>query len=94
MIIDYQILRADRPYSLAQLVQNQIKSGWQPLGGVSFEGFQYCQAVVKYEVEQTTGKKTASPKKSSEAMEQPTITIKKKRGSKAFTKPSPTTSQT
>jgi hypothetical protein len=30
-------------------VQQHMSKGWQPIGGVSFDGGQYLQAMVRYE---------------------------------------------
>lgn len=52
-IIDYIILKSSLQWVLRAKVLNEMKSGWQPLGGVTYaqEGFlkhYYCQAMVKY----------------------------------------------
>lgn len=46
--VDYIIVDAVSYPALALKVWRQLPKGWQPIGGVSFDGNQYLQAMVKY----------------------------------------------
>lgn len=42
----YKIVMADSPYELARSVQEEMSSGWQPIGGPLESGGHLMQAVV------------------------------------------------
>ena len=53
---EYEVVWAGNPAQLSKLVNDQLKNGWQPLGGIAMalndaananSGFTYCQALVK-----------------------------------------------
>ena len=53
---EYEVVWASNPAQLSKIVNDQIKKGWQPLGGIAIalndgtnagSGFTYCQALVK-----------------------------------------------
>lgn len=54
-IVDYEILKDEYCDSLVTSVQQKIREGWQPLGGVAFSidsldnPKYHFQAIVKYE---------------------------------------------
>ena len=48
-IIQYSIAIADSRSKLCRDVERGLILGWQPIGGVTFDGHNYFQAVVKYE---------------------------------------------
>lgn len=47
--MDYTILTSVIVIGLSLEVQRHLLEGWQPIGGVSFDGQRYLQAMVKYE---------------------------------------------
>lgn len=50
VVIGYIILTAlTGPDTLSKQVRKCLLNGWEPIGGVSFDGEQYLQAMVKYE---------------------------------------------
>lgn len=49
-ILEYKILSESTIYGLTSAVQAELTSGWQPQGGVSFDGDMYIQALVIYEL--------------------------------------------
>lgn len=50
VVVGYIILTAlTGPDTLSKQVRQCLLNGWQPIGGVSFDGEQYLQAMVKYE---------------------------------------------
>lgn len=58
-IIDYRVVTGSNQTDMEEAIKNHIELGWQPLGGISFNKFQYregiiidkafVQAMVKYE---------------------------------------------
>lgn len=58
-IIDYKVIKRGNQVEMEEAINDYIKLGWQPLGGISFNKFQYregvfmdkafVQAIVKYE---------------------------------------------
>lgn len=46
--VDYTIVTAAIVIGLSMEVQLRLLKGWQPIGGVSFDGQRYLQAMVKY----------------------------------------------
>lgn len=53
LIDNYMLIQNDDPQKLVDDVNNYIKKGWQPLGGIShrttqIRGWEYCQALVMY----------------------------------------------
>lgn len=44
----YTIVTASNDMELAINVCRYLANGWQPIGGVSFDGPRYLQAMVKY----------------------------------------------
>lgn len=49
MIVEYDVIVADNLLKLIKYVRQQIKSGWEPLGGptTSKNGEHYVQAIVR-----------------------------------------------
>lgn len=49
-VIDYKIVKADSQENMHEAMQNALTKGWQPFGGIQFDGQSrfYYQAVVKY----------------------------------------------
>lgn len=48
-VIKYKILISPSFYRLQDDVNDEIKNGWQPLGGVSgYNNYSFMQAMVKY----------------------------------------------
>ena len=43
----YVILSSDKSYRLVVYVQNHIREGWKPIGGVSYGDGEYLQAMIK-----------------------------------------------
>jgi hypothetical protein len=48
VVVDYFVVTSAIVMGLAVKVQQRLLEGWQPIGGVSFDGEQYLQAMVKY----------------------------------------------
>jgi hypothetical protein len=47
-ILLYKVVSETTMYALNSCVQVEISNGWQPQGGVSFDGRMYIQALVTY----------------------------------------------
>ncbi|MFI8379596.1 hypothetical protein [Leeuwenhoekiella sp. NPDC079379] len=45
--MEYKILYATDYNSLSRLVNEELRKGWKPQGGVSGDKYGFCQAVVK-----------------------------------------------
>lgn len=48
-IIEYRIIRLINIDELEAVVNIQINNFWEPVGGVSVDGYYYCQALVMRE---------------------------------------------
>jgi hypothetical protein len=48
VVVDYIVVTSVIVTGLSVKVQLRLLNGWQPISGVSFDGAQYLQAMVKY----------------------------------------------
>lgn len=48
IVTGYIIVTSGIVVGLSMEVQQHLLRGWQPIGGVSYDGKQYLQAMVKY----------------------------------------------
>ena len=48
-VVDYFVVTSAVVTELSVKVQQRLLKGWQPIGGVSFDGKRYLQAMVRYE---------------------------------------------
>lgn len=48
VVAEYVVVVSNLVTKLSYEVQKCISKGWQPIGGVCFDGMQYIQAMVKY----------------------------------------------
>lgn len=48
-IIDYTVFGNSEIFKFTEDVKHAISKGWQPIGGMMFDGEQYLQALVKYD---------------------------------------------
>jgi hypothetical protein len=46
----YEIWYADSPHELVGQMMGRIKEGWEPIGGVMYDGKKYYQATVRYHI--------------------------------------------
>lgn len=51
LIIAYTLVCGGVTVEIEEKVQAKIKSGWQPLGGLSMKPYYTCQTMVKYKCE-------------------------------------------
>ena len=50
-VIDYKVVSGSDKDILRRAVLSELQGGWQLQGGVSFTGYHFIQALVKYEKE-------------------------------------------
>lgn len=48
VVVDYIVVTSVINSGLSVEVQQRLLKGWQPIGGVSFDGERYLQSMVKY----------------------------------------------
>lgn len=56
-IVDYKVVTASDPVTLATFVKEHMARNWQPQGGVAYaeSGYRWGQVMVKYEAVTFTG---------------------------------------